>query len=56
MKTINVTFEDSEYKDLIKKKEALQKRFKNDESHFSWQKFILYLNKHHNGGLKKIEK
>ena len=56
MKTINVTFEDYEHKVLIKKKEALRKKFKKNKFSFSWQKFIVYLNKYHNGGFKKIEK
>ena len=53
MKTINVTFEDQEYKELIKKKLALQKKFNKNKFTFSWQKFIIYLNKQHNGGFKK---
>lgn len=54
MKTINVTFEDSEYEELIKKKQELREKLK--KTTFSWQNFILYLNKHHNGGFKNIKK
>lgn len=54
MKTINVTFEDREYKELIKKKQELRKKLK--KGVFSWQNFILYLNQHHNGGFKNTER
>jgi len=54
MKTINVVFEDSEYKELIKKKHELRNKLK--KTKFSWQHFILYLNQHHNGGFKNTKK
>jgi len=54
MKTINVTFEDSEYEELIKKKQELRKKL--NITLFSWQNFILYLNQHHNGGFKNIKR
>lgn len=56
MKTLNVTFEDHEYKELIKKKQALQKEFKKNKFTFSWQKMIIYLNEQHSGGFKKTVK
>ena len=54
MKTINVTFEDREYKELMVKKNYLRKKL--NLSILSWQKFILYLNEHHNGGFKNTVK
>ena len=53
MKTNNVTFENHEYKKIIKKKKELRKKLK--KTIFSWQNFILYLNQHHNGGFKNTE-
>ena len=54
MKTINVTFEDKEYKELMDKKQKLKKKL--NLSILSWQKFIIYLNNHHNGEFKNTEK
>jgi len=54
MKTINVTFENPEYDELIKKKQELRKKLK--KGILSWQNFILYLNQHHNGGFKNTKK